>query len=185
MIVVSDFQRAGWLPDDTLRMPGGTQVTPVVVEGAQGLNLAVTPVALLRTREGERERVTVTAGVLNRTATAASNVPIHLEIDGRPVQDLTISAAPNASASVTFAPLTITSANTRASVRLGTAGQAPVDALERDNVFHFVVTPAAPVPVMVVSQGRADLNSVSVPGAGHRRSAALRNVAAVAGGPGR
>ena len=156
VIVVSDFQRGGWLPDDTLRMPGGTQVTPVVVDGAQGLNLAVTPVALLRTREGGQERVTVTAGVLNRTATAASNVPIHLEIDGRPVQDLTISAAPNASASVTFAPLTITSANTRASVRLGTAG-APVDALERDNVFHFVVTPAAPVPVMVVSQGRADL----------------------------
>ena len=59
---------------------------------------------------------------------------------------------------MTFAPLTITSANTRASVRLGTAGQASVDALERDNVFHFVLTPAAPVPVMVVSQGRADLN---------------------------
>ena len=43
-------------------------------------------------------------------------------------------------------------------MRLGTAGQAPVDALARDNVFNFVVTPAAPVPVMVVSQGRADAN---------------------------
>ena len=65
----------------------------------------------------------MTAGVLNRTATAATDVPIHLEIDGRVVQDLTISAAPNASASVTFAPVTITNANTRASVRLGTAGR--------------------------------------------------------------
>jgi hypothetical protein len=157
VIVVSDFQRGGWLPDDTLRMPGGTQVTPVVVEGAQGLNLAVTPVALLRTSEGGQERITVTASVLNRTATPAANVPIHLEVDGRPVQDLQISAGANASASVTFAPLTITSANTRASVRLGTAGQS-VDALERDNVFHFVVTPAAPVPVLLVSQGRADQN---------------------------
>ena len=155
VMVVSDFQRGGWLPDDTLRMPAGTQVTPVVVEGAQGLNLAVTPVALLRTSEGGRERITVTAGVLNRTATAATNVPIHLEVDGRSVQDLQISAAPNASASVTFAPVTITAANTRASVRLGAAGQS-VDALERDNVFHFVVTPAAPVPVLLVSQGRAD-----------------------------
>src|SRR5687768_12740343 len=155
VIVVSDFQRGGWLPDDTLRMPGGTQVTPVVVEGADGLNLAVTPVALLRTSEGGQERITVTASVLNRTATPAANVPIHLEIDGRPVQDLQISAGANASASVTFAPLTITTANTRASVRLGTTGQS-VDALERDNVFHFVVTPAAPVPVLVVSQGRAE-----------------------------
>ena len=157
VIVVSDFQRSGWLPDDTLRMPGGTQITPVAVEAGHGLNLAVTPVALLRTRDGGQERVTVTAGVLNRTADAASNVPIHLEVDGRPVQDLTITAAPNASASVTFAPLTITNANTRASVRLGTAAQSP-DALERDNVFHFVLTPAAPVPVMLVSQGRADVN---------------------------
>lgn len=157
VIIVSDFQRAGWLPDDTLRLPAGTQVTPVVVEGAQGLNLAVTPVALLRTRDGGQERVTVTAGVLNRSAEAATNVPIHLEVDGRPVQDLTISAAPHASASVTFPPLTITNAHTKASVRLGGPGQ-PADALERDNVFHFVVTPAAPVPVLVVSQTRPEAN---------------------------
>jgi hypothetical protein len=157
VIIISDFQRAGWLPDDTLRLPGGTQVNAVVVEGARGLNLALTPVALLRTREGGQERVTVTAGVLNRSADAATNVPMHLEVDGRPVQDLTISAAPHTSASVTFAPLTITGANTKASVRLGRATQ-PVDALERDNVFHFVVTPAAPVPVMVVTPGRPESN---------------------------
>ena len=157
VIVVSDFQRGGWLPDDTLRMPGGTQVTPVVVEGAQGLNLAVTPVALLRTSEGGQERITVTASVLNRSGDAVTNVPIHLEVDGASVQDLQISAAPHASASVTFPPLTITSANTKASVRLGSAGQS-VDALERDNVFHFVVTPAAPVPVLLVSQARAEEN---------------------------
>src|SRR5687768_1201117 len=157
VIVVSDFQRGGWLPDDTLRMPGGTQVTPVVVEGAQGLNLAVKPVALLRTSDSGQERITVTASVLNRSGDAVTNVPIHLEVDGRPVQDLQISAAPHSSASVTFPPLTITSANTKASVRLGSAGQS-VDALERDNVFHFVVTPAAPVPVLLVSPARADQN---------------------------
>lgn len=157
VIVVSDFQRAGWLPDDTLRLPAGTQVTPIVVEGASGLNLAVTPAALLRTREGAQERITVTANVLNRSGEAAANVPVHLEVDGRAVQDLPISAAPHASASVTFAPLTITNANTKASVRIGSAGQS-ADALERDNVFHFVVTPAAPVPVMVVSQARAEQN---------------------------
>src|SRR5687767_8952247 len=185
VIVVSDFQRSGWLPDDTLRMPGGTLVTPVAVDVGQGLNLAVTPVALLRTREGGNDRVTVTAGVLNRSATAATSVPIHLEVDGRPVQDQTISAAPNASASVTFAPLSITNANTKVSVRLGTAGQASVDALERDNVFHFVVTPAAPVPVMVVSQGRADANlylsrALAI-GEAPRFDASLQSPEAVAG----
>lgn len=157
VIIVSDFQRGGWRPDDTLRMPGGTTTTPAVVEGAQGPNLALTPVALLRSREaGQPERITVTAGVINRTATAANEIPIELVIDGRVVQDLRITAAPNASASVSFAPVTITSPNTRAVVRLGTAAQPPVDALARDNVFNFTVTPTAPVPVMAVSQGPSD-----------------------------
>ena len=105
----------------------------------------------MRTREANQpERVTVTAGVLNRTAAAAGDVPIHLEIDGRVVQDLRVSVAPNGSASVSFAPLTITAPNTRAVVRLGAAG-ATVDALPRDNVFNFVLTPAAPVPVMLTT----------------------------------
>jgi hypothetical protein len=157
VMLVSDFQRGGWQPDDTLRMPGGTTVTTVPVEGAQGASLALTPVALLRTREpGQPERVTVTAGVLNRTANAATDVPINLEIDGRIVQDLKITVAPNASASMSFSPLTITAPNTRAVVRLGTAAGAPVDALARDNAFNFVLTPSAPVPVMAVSAGSAD-----------------------------
>jgi hypothetical protein len=156
VIIVSDFQRGGWQPDDTLRMPGGTTITPVPVGGGQGASLALTPEALLRSREnGQPERVTVTAGVLNRTSTAATDVPIQLEIDGRVVQDLKISAGPTASATVSFAPLTITHPNTRAVVRLGTANQS-VDALPRDNVFNFVLTPAAPVPVMAVSQAPAE-----------------------------
>ncbi len=155
VVIVSDFQRGGWQPDDTLRLPGGTTIKTSFVEGAQGANLALTPVSLLRTREGNQpERVTVTAGVLNRTGTAANDVPIALEIDGRVVQDLKISVAANASASVSFAPLTVLNANTRATVKLG--GATTPDALPIDNVFHFVLTPAAPVPVTVVSQGTAD-----------------------------
>ena len=157
VIIVSDFQRGGWQPDDTLRMPGGTTITPVPVGGGQGASLALTPVALLRSREqGQPERVTVTAGVLNRTATPAADVPIQLEVDGRVVQNLKISAGPTQSATVSFAPLTITQPNTRAVVRLGAAGQS-VDALTRDNVFNFVLTPAAPVPVMAVSQAPAEV----------------------------
>jgi hypothetical protein len=157
VVIVSDFQRGGWQPDDSLRMPGGTTISTVVVEGAQGPNLALTPVALLRSREaGQPERITVTAGIVNRTATAATDIPIELVIDGRVVQDLKISAAPNASATVSFAPVTITTPNTRAIVRLGTATQTAVDALPRDNVFNFTVTPSAPVPVMAVSQASSD-----------------------------
>jgi hypothetical protein len=157
VILVSDFQRGGWQPDDTLRLPGGATLTNIAVEKATGPNLALTPVALQRIRAvGQPERVGVTAGVLNRGTAAANGVPLQLEMDGRVVQTLTANVEPGASASVTFAPLTITANNTRASVRLGTAEQPP-DALVRDNVFNFVITPSAPVPVLVVGQdGRAD-----------------------------
>jgi hypothetical protein len=186
VILVSDFQRGGWQPDDTLRLPGGTTVTTAVVEGAQGASLALTPVALLRSREaGQPERVTVTAGVLNRTATAASDVPINLEIDGRVVQDLRLTVAPTASASISFAPVTITAPNTRAVVRLGAAGGAAVDALPRDNVFNFVLTPAAPVPVMAVSQGPAEatlyLSRALAIGEAPRFDASMQSPEALAG----
>jgi len=173
VIVVSDFQRGGWQPDDTLRLPGGTVITAGVVEGASGPSLALTPATLLRTREaGQPERVTVTAGVLNRTATPATAVPVQLEMDGRIVQTLSLDVAGSASASVTFAPVSIAATPTRATVRLGVdtprgvavqTGVAPaasaVDALARDNLFNFVITPSAPVPVTVVTQGtRGDAN---------------------------
>ncbi len=186
VVVVSDFQRSGWQPDDTLRMPGGTTITTAAVEGASGASLALTPVALLRSREnGQPERVTVTAGVLNRTATAATDVPINLEVDGRVVQDLRISVGAGSSASISFAPLTMTSANARAVVRLGSANGAPVDALPRDNVFNFVLTPAAPVPVMTVSQGAADatlyLSRALAIGESPRFDASLQSPEALAG----
>src|SRR4029453_15288455 len=135
------FQQGGLQADHWLGLPGGTTITTAIVEGAQGASLALTPVALLRSREtGQPERVTVTARVLNRTATPAADVPINLEIDGRVVQDLKITVGPRGSAAISFAPVTITSPNTRAIVRLGAAG-ANVDALARDNVFNFVLTP--------------------------------------------
>jgi len=170
VIVVSDFQRSGWQPDDTLRLPGGTVITTVVVEGATGPSLALTPASLLRSRDaGQPERVTVTAGVLNRTAAEATAVPVQLEMDGRIVQTLPVNVAGNASATVTFAPVSIAATITRATVRLGgdapkgvavQSGIAPaasaIDALARDNVFNFTITPSAPVPVTVVTQGNRD-----------------------------
>ena len=48
VILVSDFQRGGWQPDDTLRLPSGTVFTTIPVETSEGVNLALTPVALQR-----------------------------------------------------------------------------------------------------------------------------------------
>jgi hypothetical protein len=215
VIVVSDFQRSGWQPDDTLRLPGGTVITPVLVEGATGPSLALTPATLLRTPfdkaqgspeqgrgardAGQPERVTVTVGVLNRTAAPATAIPVQLEMDGRIVQTLTTDVAGGASASLTFAPVSIAATATRATVRLGAdtakgvavqTGIAPassaIDALARDNVFNFVITPSAPVPVTIVTQGNRDdanlyLSRALAIGEAPRFETTLQTVDALAG----
>ncbi|MEO8680697.1 MAG: BatA domain-containing protein [Vicinamibacterales bacterium] len=165
VILVSDFQRGGWQPDDTLRLPGGTTLTPVAVAPVDGVNLALTPVSLQRQTVQGQQRVTVTAGVLNRSATPVNDVGLQLEIEGRVVQALKVNLAPNASASVVFAPVAVAAVNTHAAIHLSDApkgsmtgggepsGSPRGDALARDNVFYFVLSPSAPVPVMVVGQG--------------------------------
>jgi Aerotolerance regulator N-terminal/von Willebrand factor type A domain len=161
VILVSDFQRGGWQPDDTLRLPGGTLLTPVTVAPGDGVNLALAPVTLHRQSVQGQERVGVTAGVLNRSATAVNDVSLQLEIEGRVVQTLKVDLAPNASASVAFTPVAVAAVNTHAAIKLaggaGGSASSSADALPRDNVFYFVLSPSAPVPVMVVGQsGRSD-----------------------------
>ncbi|HEY2434769.1 MAG TPA: BatA domain-containing protein [Vicinamibacterales bacterium] len=153
VVLVSDFQRRGWEQSpgrDDLKLPDRTELTIVNVASGETANLAVTPVSLQRTRFENHDRVAVTAGLVNHSSKPISNVNLTLEVDGNAIQSLPVSAAANGSASVTFAPFTVASRNMRATVRL------PHDALDRDNVFHFVVSPSEPVHVVVVDRAGAE-----------------------------
>jgi Mg-chelatase subunit ChlD len=156
VILISDFQRRGWEQTpgrDDVRLPDKTVVTPVAVGDAATANLSVTPVALQRTRFENQDRVAVTAGVANHSASAA-RVTLSLDLNGQQIQALPVSVEPNGTASVTFAPFTVSSRNMRATVRL------PSDALARDNVFHFVVSPGEPVRTVVMSRAGAERESL-------------------------
>src|SRR3954447_3224729 len=156
VVLISDFQRRGWEQTpgrDDVRLPDKTVVTPVAVGDASSVNLSVTPVTLQRTRFENQDRVTVSGGVANHSASAA-RVTLSLDLNGQQIQSLPASVEPNGTASVTFAPFTISSRNMRATVRL------PADALARDNVFHFVVSPGEPVRTVVVSRPGAERESL-------------------------
>ncbi|MGE0812520.1 MAG: BatA domain-containing protein [Vicinamibacterales bacterium] len=150
VVLVSDFQKLAWTASDDDRLPGGATFRPVAITDTDTRNLAVTPVGIRRARFEGQERATITAGVTNRGTEPASNVPLTLEIDGRAVETVRVTAAAQASASVSFAPLTIAPSPTRAVVRLAD------DALAADNAFHFVLAPTRPVAVLLASAaGRA------------------------------
>ena len=145
VVFVSDFQRSGWLGAEGVRLPDGTKVTPVSVAEGAVKNVSITPAAIQRSMFSGQERVTITAGALNRGADAV-DVSMALEIDGRVVQTRPLKLEPYASASASFDAITPTAAFTRGTVKLGD------DALLEDNSYHFVVSPRQRVKVVIVER---------------------------------
>src|SRR5215471_17245616 len=154
IILISDFQRRGWdqTPGhDDVRLPDRTTLTPVnVASSGETSNLAVTPISLQRTRFENHDRVAVTAGIVNHSAKPVTGVPIALLVDGQSIQVLSADVAARGSSSVTFSPFTVASRNMRGTVKIAD------DALARDNVFHFVVSPSEPVRVTLISRPGTD-----------------------------
>jgi hypothetical protein len=153
VVLISDLQRSGWQGGEGVRLPDGSVVTAVPISDRDPANIAVTPVSLQRTSFSGQERVTVTSGIINRSGRPAAGVDVTLELDGRPVQTQRVAAEANGSGSVSFEAVTIASPNTRAAVRI------PADALERDNLFDFVLSPSRPLKVVVLDRAGASASS--------------------------
>ena len=147
-VLISDFQRSGWRGQEGTSLPAGATLTAVPVQGmANRPNLSVTAVSLQRSRFANQERVTVTAGITNRSEMAVTNQPVALEAGGLQVAAKTFSVEGGASTSVSFEPFTIAGRNYKGTVRLGE------DALLADNSFNFVVSPSEPVHVVLIDRG--------------------------------
>ena len=143
VVMVSDFQRNGWVRDENLRLPEGTTFRAIAITDAQTANLTVSSVLPQRSMFSGQERITVTAGVINR-GSAAANVQVHLELDGRNVESQAISVQPGSPASVTFPAFTLARPFTRGVVRIGD------DGLKRDNAFHFIASPSQRLGVLIL-----------------------------------
>jgi hypothetical protein len=149
LVLVSDFQKTGWTGAEEIRLPEGTAVTPVSVASADTSNLSIPSLAFARASFSGQERITVTAGLVNRATAAIKGLNATLEVDGHPIESKPVTVDANSSGSVSFAPFTLADANVRGIVRAGT------DALPQDNVFYFVLTPSRPVSVLIVSRDAA------------------------------
>src|SRR6476620_8395507 len=145
-ILITDFQRVGWQGAEGVRLPDGAMLTTKPVGDAETANLSVTPISLQRSTFSNQERVVVTGGIVNHGSAPVSGAELALEIGGRPIQTQRVNLEANGSASVTFEPVTLTERNVRASVR------APNDALARDHVFNFVISPEDPIRVIVAER---------------------------------
>ena len=151
VVLVSDFQRTGWKGEEGARLPQGSTLTPVQIEGAiDRPNVSVTGVSMARSTFAEQERLTVTAGLVNRTDRPVTGLNVRLEVGSIPVGAKTVEIAPGASATVSFDPFTLTAPNMRGVVRIDP------DALTTDDTYYFVVSPARPLQVTLVDRGTAE-----------------------------
>ena len=149
VVMVSDFQRNGWVRDDTLRLPQGTIFNPISISDPQPANVVVSSVLAQRSMFSGQERITVAAGIVNRGPAPVANLRVDLDVDGRTLETRTITVQPTAPASVSFQPFTLARPFTRGTVKIAD------DKLKQDNAFHFVVSPAQRLPVLILEPPRA------------------------------
>ena len=150
VVVISDFQRAGWDGQELPRMPASTSVTTVDVGDSITSNVVVTSVDVTRDARDGVDRAIVAARLARKGARPVADAHVTLELNGREVEAKRAALPASGAASVTFAPVAVPDDATRGTVRVSVpAGE---DHLSVDDVFHFVLAHAQVVRVLVIER---------------------------------
>jgi hypothetical protein len=151
IVLISDFHRVGFTPNDDVALPLRTSVRSVDVSRGESSDAAVVSVALARQRDGARARATVTARVANLGATERS-VDATLELAGRAAETRRMKLAPRTTSQVVFSSASVSAAATRASVRV-TADSQPAN-----DVFFFTIAEESGASALVLEPPGARAN---------------------------
>ena len=155
VVVISDFQRAGWHPDPDATLPAEVTVEAVAIGDGSGANLALSDLELRRESAGARERVTVSARLVN-TGDAETTAEVTLAIDETSVATASVTVPAGGAAPVILDPFTLTHPFTRGEVRVA---EPPGTGLRADNTLNFVASPGGDLEVLIVDPlGEGDSN---------------------------
>jgi len=146
IILISDFHRVGFTPNDDVALPLRTTVHTVDVSRGESGDAAVVSVALARQRDGARARVTVTARVAN-LGTTERGVDATLQLAGRDVETRRMRLPPRATTQIAFSAAPVAAAATRATVRVTPDSQPANDAFyvtiaEESGASALILEPA-------------------------------------------
>lgn len=148
VVVVSDFQRSGWDLDDDAALPPGTKIVPVDVGSGEVADRSVRSVDLRRETSAPRDRVVVSARVVN-VGPAAKGVAARLEVNGRTVDERRIDLPSDGGGTVTFAPVAVAGDGAPARVVLD------ADAFPGDDAFLFLLRRPPSIGVLLVEHSDA------------------------------
>src|SRR3954469_2094975 len=117
VILISDFQKAGWAKREELAMPPDVTLRTMDVSSGEASDAGVIGVTTERTRDSLRERVTVTARVAN-LASKPRTVDATLELGGRTLESKRVTLPPKSAQPVRFAATIVPPTATRGVVRI-------------------------------------------------------------------
>lgn len=141
LVVISDYQRTSWDLTDELSLPPRTEVVPVDVSGAV-TDRSVRAVEVRRSPEGPA-RVQVSARI-TKLGAAERGVTARLEVGGRTIAQGTTDLPGDGGGVVSLGTVPVPDRPTPAKIVL------EGDELRGDDTFHFVLTRAPVMPVLVV-----------------------------------
>lgn len=148
VVVISDFQRTGWNPDEVQRLPPGAQFRAIDLSSPSPSNLTVASVSLRREPRGNREVFFSTARIINSSADPVSNLSVALEMNGQQLSAQRVDVGARDVATVHFESALVPDGLGRGIVRIGD------DGLAADNTFHFVVAPGSDISVLILEGPR-------------------------------
>jgi hypothetical protein len=153
VVVISDFQRAGWDGQDLPRLAAPASVSMVDVGDSATANVLVTGVDVTRDARDGVDRAVVAARLARQGVRPISDARVTLELNGREVEAKRATLPASGAASVTFASVAVPDATTRGIVRVRVP--ASEDRLPVDDMFHFVIARAQVVNVLVIESPSA------------------------------
>lgn len=165
VVLISDFQRAGWDGGAAARLPPGASLRTADVGDTTLINNTVAG-AILERRTGTDPQALITARIAAARG-SARDVRATLEVEGRALETITVRIEPGGAALARFAPLRDPASPRAARIVLA------ADAQPVDDAWHFVLGPAPRLGVVLVT--RADAPA--------RDALYLRQALAVAGDP--
>ncbi len=149
VVLISDFQKAGWDPQDEVRLPPKTSFRAIDLSDDQASNLSISDLTLQRRYEDGSESIIVAARVTNQGDAQYSGLEVSLELDDQILETRTLDLAPNSASTVPFDSFPIGDEIILGTIRAGS------DALAVDNTFYFVLQPGQALSLLIVEPDRA------------------------------
>lgn len=149
VLVITDLQRGGVAGLAGLELPSRVTVRAVSVAPDDRANVSVTGVDVRRVADSDRTRLAVQARVMARSLSEPRTLQAHLQIDGRPSGDQSITVPVDGERVVAFEDVPLPSGRVRGLITLDN------DALAADDTFHFALEGEDALPVILLASGNA------------------------------